>query len=166
MLARSIKRAAAAAASRPARCARPQAVPELMEAPALSRSLAWLRQSFPGRDPVELLQARARAGAVRRRAAWRPTAGARPAAAPIHPHTPLRGCVLAQSAAPPARAATPHRLRPHTSPPHQNPSKPLKAPQNPSKPLKTLQENPRILKNIGESNIEDSAEYGEMTTKD
>ncbi|KAI8472456.1 MAG: hypothetical protein J3K34DRAFT_519785 [Monoraphidium minutum] len=29
-----------------------------------------------------------------------------------------------------------------------------------------LQENPLILRNIGESNVEDSAEYGEMTTKD
>lgn len=29
-----------------------------------------------------------------------------------------------------------------------------------------LQENPLILKNIGESNVEDSAEYGEMTTSE
>eukprot|EP00878_Enallax_costatus_P002408 GHUV01002584.1.p1 GENE.GHUV01002584.1~~GHUV01002584.1.p1 ORF type:complete len:273 (+),score=66.45 GHUV01002584.1:493-1311(+) len=33
-------------------------------------------------------------------------------------------------------------------------------------PVALLQENPTILLNLGESNIEDSAEYGEMTTKD
>ena len=60
-----------------------QAVPELMDATALSRSLAFLQSSFPDHDPVELLQ-----------------------------------------------------------------------------------ENPRLLLNLGESNMEDNAEYGEMTTKD
>lgn len=33
-------------------------------------------------------------------------------------------------------------------------------------PVALLQENPQILLNLGESNVEDSAEYGEMTTKD
>lgn len=33
-------------------------------------------------------------------------------------------------------------------------------------PVSLLQENPQILLNLGESNVEDSAEYGEMTTKD
>lgn len=33
-------------------------------------------------------------------------------------------------------------------------------------PVALLQENPTILLNLGESNVEDSAEYGEMTTKD
>eukprot|EP00877_Chromochloris_zofingiensis_P010478 jgi/Chrzof1/5684/Cz16g11180.t1 len=60
-----------------------QAVPELADATALVRSLAFLRSSFPNTDPVELLQ-----------------------------------------------------------------------------------ENPTLLLNLGESNVEDSAEYGEMTTKD
>jgi hypothetical protein len=60
-----------------------QAVPELMDATALVRSLAFLQSSFPDHDPVELLQ-----------------------------------------------------------------------------------ENPLILLNLGESNMEDNAEYGEMTTKD
>lgn len=64
-------------------CAIIEAVPELMDATQLSRSLAWLRGAFPSQNPIELLQ-----------------------------------------------------------------------------------ENPLILKNIGESNVEDSAEYGEMTTKD
>lgn len=33
-------------------------------------------------------------------------------------------------------------------------------------PVLLLQENPQILLNLAESNMEDSAEYGEMTTKD
>eukprot|EP00879_Flechtneria_rotunda_P022673 GHRR01023945.1.p1 GENE.GHRR01023945.1~~GHRR01023945.1.p1 ORF type:complete len:132 (+),score=40.84 GHRR01023945.1:354-749(+) len=33
-------------------------------------------------------------------------------------------------------------------------------------PVQLLQENPQILLNLGESNMEDNAEYGEMTTKD
>ncbi|KAF8056727.1 hypothetical protein HT031_006225 [Scenedesmus sp. PABB004] len=33
-------------------------------------------------------------------------------------------------------------------------------------PVALLQENPGILLNLGESNVEDSAEYGELTTKD
>jgi len=32
-------------------------------------------------------------------------------------------------------------------------------------PVVLLEENPRLLLNLGESNMEDSAEYGEMTTK-
>ncbi|GBG00538.1 hypothetical protein Rsub_13241 [Raphidocelis subcapitata] len=64
-------------------CAIVEAVPELIDATQLTRSLAWLRSAFPTLDAVELLQ-----------------------------------------------------------------------------------ENPLILRNIGESNAEDSAEYGEMTTKD
>jgi hypothetical protein len=33
-------------------------------------------------------------------------------------------------------------------------------------PVELLEENPKLLLNQGESNMEDFAEYGEMTTKD